>query len=142
MGGQYQILTSILFMKSKLQCRSFIPFCNSKILFHKISVRSNTVFYNLSAFIILEPIPLILFKASNLELYFCIFLLMTQSVCYKTIARLKHYSKNLFLKYLSQKVLPTQTLMLRLNMQSVPLKLQCQYLPLCGHSQSIQILPN
>ena len=65
-------------------------FCNSKFLFHKISVRSNTVFYDLGPFIILKPIPPFLFKASNLELYFGIFLQLTQPVCCKTVARLKH----------------------------------------------------
>ena len=109
------IFTLISFIKSKLQCRRFVPFCNSKISFHKISVRSNTVAYDLGLFVILESIPPFLFKASNLELYFGIFLLMTQPVLYKTVARLKHYSKNLLLNCLSQKVLPTQLLMLRLN---------------------------
>ena len=49
-GGQYQVFTSILFIKSKLQCERLAPFCNSKILFHKISVRSNTIFYALWSF--------------------------------------------------------------------------------------------
>ena len=90
------------------------PFRNSKILFHKTFVRSNTVFYDLGPFVILEPILPFLFKA-YLELYFGIFLQMTQPAFYKTAAKLKHYSKNLFLKSLSQKVPPTQFLMLQLN---------------------------
>ena len=65
-------------------------FCNSKILFLKISERSNTVFYDLGPFIILETFPPFLVRASNLELYFGIFLQMNQPVCYKTVARLKH----------------------------------------------------
>ena len=73
----------------KITMRALHALCNSKILFHKISVRSNTVFYDLGPFIILEPIPPFL-KAFNLELYFGIFLQMTQPVCYKTVARLKH----------------------------------------------------
>ena len=64
-GGQYYIFTSILFKKLKLQCRCFAPFSNSKILFHKISVRSNIVFYDLVPFIILQAIPTFLFKGSN-----------------------------------------------------------------------------
>ena len=68
----------------------YTPFCNSKILFYKISVRSNTALYDLGPFIILEPIPPFLFKASNLELYFGIFQQMIQPVCYKIVVRLKH----------------------------------------------------
>ena len=55
-------------------------FCNSKILFHKISVRLNNVFYDLGLFIILDPVSPFLVKASNLELYFGIFLQMNQTV--------------------------------------------------------------
>ena len=48
MGGWAVLdLTSILFIKSKLQCGRFAPFCNFEVSFHKISVRSNTVFYDL-----------------------------------------------------------------------------------------------
>ena len=92
-----------------------MSFWNSKILFHKISIILNTEFYDLDPFIILEPIPPFLFKDSYLELYFGIFLQMTQSVYYKNVARLKHNSQNLFLKRLSQKVPPARLLMLRLN---------------------------
>ena len=94
--------------KIKIKSGCFPLFLNFKILFHDISVRSNTAFYDLGPFIILEPIPPFLFKASNFELYFGIFRQMAQPVSYKTVARLKHYSKNLFLKFLSQKVPATQ----------------------------------
>ena len=44
MGGwAVLVLTSILFIKSKLQWGRLAPFCNFEILFHKTSVRSNTV---------------------------------------------------------------------------------------------------
>ena len=74
MGEQSYIFTSILFIKSKLKRGIFVPFCNSEILFHQISVKWNTVFYDPGPFIILEPIPPSLFKVSNLEVYFVIFL--------------------------------------------------------------------
>ena len=74
MGEQSYIFTSILFIKSKLKRGIFVPFCNSEILFHQISVKWNTVLYDPGSFIILEPIPPFLFKVSNLELYFGIFL--------------------------------------------------------------------
>ena len=38
MGGWAVLdLHSISFIKSELHCRSFVPLCNSEILFHKIS---------------------------------------------------------------------------------------------------------
>ena len=38
----------------------------------------------------LERIPPFLFKGFNVEIYFGIFLQITQPVCYKTVAMLKH----------------------------------------------------
>ena len=50
MGGWAVLdLTSILFIKSKLQCGRFALFCNFEILFYKTSVRSNTVFDDLGS---------------------------------------------------------------------------------------------
>ena len=72
------------------------PFLILRFYFIKpqISVRSSIL--QSRPFFILEPIPFFLFKASNLQLYFGIFLQMTQPDCYKTIARLKHTPRTSF----------------------------------------------
>ena len=45
-GGRAVLdLSLILFIKSELLCRYFAPLSNSKILFHKIAVRSNTAIF-------------------------------------------------------------------------------------------------
>ena len=78
---------------SKIEIKIRVPraFCNSKILFHKISVRSNTVLYNLGPFIILEPIAPFLFKV--------------EALLQETLSKMSVAESS-----------PNQTLMLRLNM--------------------------
>ena len=45
-GGRAVLdLSLILFIKSELFCRRFVLLSNSKILFHKIAVRSNTAIF-------------------------------------------------------------------------------------------------
>ena len=93
-------IENLRFLKSKLKCWRLALFCNFKVLFHKKSLRSNTVFCNPGPFIILEPIPPFLLKASNLG----IFLQMIQPLCCKYVAKFKYCSKKLLLKCLSQRV--------------------------------------
>ena len=67
--------------KIKITMRRFAPFCSFKIVLHETSVRSNIIFYDLCSFIVLEPIPPFLFKASDLDIWYFWYFSATDSTC-------------------------------------------------------------
>ena len=73
-----------------------VRFWNFEVLFHRISVKLNTSFCNLSHWIILEPRTYSLYKALNQELTIEIFLKVTQFIFHNYFAILKNNSNILF----------------------------------------------